>query len=496
MEWHIHKQMGNGQPLVTLDEDGLAAPYLSGKLKHLPWRGIERVAFAHAQGNAILRFQLRSVDDQPARRGFGAVSRQAPRILPLNAMTTEEQERLIDAINQRLTLAGAAGAPPGLPVVNEVQEKRAFQERLIALAPQPWASYALVAVNVVVWLAMLSQGAGVMNIAAETLFTWGGNTASEVQKDEWWRLATAMFLHGGLLHITMNMVGLLSVGPLVERIYGRRLFLLVYLGSGLIGGALSLHFSALNAVSVGASGAIFGLTGALLVAVWQHREKLPQAFGKEILSGVGFFVLYSLSQGFAKEGIDNAAHIGGLLGGALMALILPERFDPAHFARAYMRRAAMALAATVLATVGLVSVAPSAVLDQGRVFASQPHMDHGLAGFDRAIQVLQQEQIEFRAGKWTEQQLDERSRRVHAPAFRKVVEDLSQVVFRPGDPREPLVKVVFEMATLMAESLGMESVIVDGKPQPSDPARAEQINQELKIVSERLQQQMAKLASK
>ncbi len=138
----------------------------------------------------------------------------------------------------------------------------------------------------------------------------------------------------------MNMVGLVSAGVTVERIYGRPQFALIYFGAGLAGSALRLHFSAQQAVSVGASGAVFGITGAFLVGVFQHRDKLPKTFSKQTLSGLSFFILYALAQGFAKQGIDNAAHIGGLLGGCLLAFILPERFDPIHFA-ATVRRSAL-----------------------------------------------------------------------------------------------------------------------------------------------------------
>lgn len=111
------------------------------------------------------------------------------------------------------------------------------------------------------------------------------------------------------MHVAMNMLGLYSAGIWVERIYGKRLFTLVYLASGLMGSVLSLYFSAQNAVSVGASGTVFGVTGAFLVAVAQNRSRLPKLFSQQTLSGMGLFIVYSLLQGFGTQGIDNAAHI-------------------------------------------------------------------------------------------------------------------------------------------------------------------------------------------
>lgn len=142
----------------------------------------------------------------------------------------------------------------------------AFANRRRALARQPWVSYALVLLNVAVWLITLASGAALMQAPADKMLVWGGNAASEVQRGQWWRLLTAVFLHSGLMHLAANMVALLCAGPTVERVYGSHRFLLLYLGAGLAGSALSMHFSAQHATAVGASGAVFGVAGALLVA--------------------------------------------------------------------------------------------------------------------------------------------------------------------------------------------------------------------------------------
>jgi len=134
----------------------------------------------------------------------------------------------------------------------------AFANRRRALARQPWVSYALVLLNVAVWLLTLASGAALMQAPADQMLVWGGNAASEVQRGQWWRLLTAVFLHSGLMHLTMNMAALLCTGPTVERVVGSRRFLLLYLGAGLAGSALSLHFSAQHSTAVGASGAAKG----------------------------------------------------------------------------------------------------------------------------------------------------------------------------------------------------------------------------------------------
>ncbi|NTV97244.1 MAG: rhomboid family intramembrane serine protease, partial [Thiobacillus sp.] len=362
-DFALRKRMRAGQPLATLGDEAFESPNLTGKAKRCLWRDIERVTVASVQGTPYLQFHLRAPLGAPDRQSFWTGRNAARPTLLLSPFSAEDQERLLDGVERRLRRAAPDGAEPAV-FGNELRQRQELQDRLKAMTPHTWATYALIAANLAVWLAMLSQGGGFLDVPADKLLLWGGNAASEVQRGEWWRLLTATFLHGGFVHVAMNMLGLLGAGILVERIYGKRLFLLVYFGSGLLGSALSLHFSAQEVVSVGASGAVFGVTGALLVAVWQHRDKLPKTFSKEMLSGIGFFVVYSLMQGFGKAGIDNAAHVGGLLGGCLIAYVLPERFDMDHFRRHYLSRALLALAAAGLATFGLAATAPRAVVDQ------------------------------------------------------------------------------------------------------------------------------------
>lgn len=138
---------------------------------------------------------------------------------------------------------------------------------------------------------------------------------------EWWRLLTPMVLHGGYLHIFMNMYVLTVFGPLIERIFGTPPFVAIYVIAGFTGSVASYLFSACDIQGVGASGAIFGIAGALFVYFWRRRELRTMApyinslavfIGLNIAIGFGFNFL-----GFAVQ-IDNYAHIGGLIGGALV----------------------------------------------------------------------------------------------------------------------------------------------------------------------------------
>lgn len=490
IDWFFLRRLNIGKASVILGQEAIESPIFSGNLKRYQWKDIVGVTLVSDQGGKRLRFDLSDLCGQPDKRNFWTGINYAHPEIPLALFEAQDQENLMGAVIGRLKRNRRnKSAETARLLLNSLTEEREFQERLKSLAPVPWITYVIVAINVLVWLLTLANGASILNAPAERLLAWGGNAASEVQRGEWWRLVTATFLHSGMMHIVMNMIGLVSAGITVERIYGYRLFTLVYLASGLIGSALSLHFSAQHAVSVGASGAVFGVTGALLVAVFQHREKLPKAFGKQTLSSIAFFIVYSLIQGFASKGIDNAAHVGGLISGCLLAFVLPERFDMEHFVRNLKTRAIAGIVITFFVTGGLATLAPAASVDQKTRVEGNAAFLRGMAGFDAAIKALQKEQADIQAGKMTERESDERSRTVHSPVFKRVLHDFSLAALAPSDPRQAILRETKRITELMVESLDMPSVFVEGsdKPEPADPERMKAIEEQLKESGERLQ---------
>lgn len=141
---------------------------------------------------------------------------------------------------------------------------------------------------------------------------------------EYYRLLTAMFLHGGWLHIAFNGYALYSLGAEAERIYGTPRFLLLYMVAGFAGGVASYAFSPYR--SVGASGAIFGLIGGLAAFYYASREFLGDV-ARQQLGSLITVIMLNLFIGFSTPMIDNYAHIGGLLGGAALGLLLAPRLD-------------------------------------------------------------------------------------------------------------------------------------------------------------------------
>lgn len=176
----------------------------------------------------------------------------------------------------------------------------------------PVVTYALIAVNVVAF--GLSWLGGLDKAAVE----YGMWPAGIAINGEWWRLLTAAFLHGSLLHIAFNMYVLFALGPTLERVLGHVRYVVLYLVAALGGAVASYAFSDVRTVSVGASGAIFGLMGALVVAGRRLRYDVTQVL---VLLGINVVI------GFISPGIDWRAHLGGLVTGAAVAavMVLPER---------------------------------------------------------------------------------------------------------------------------------------------------------------------------
>jgi membrane associated rhomboid family serine protease len=184
----------------------------------------------------------------------------------------------------------------------------------------PIVTQTLIAVNVLVFLIQLFNGADLMRLNTGWIYENGVlvdqavNSSGQlvgVAEGEWWRLVTATFLHGSLIHLGMNMLVLWLIGPPVEEYFGHARYLLLYLVSGLAGSAGALILSG-GSPTVGASGAIFGLMGAALILEWRRIF----VFGGQALG----LVVVNLALTFAIPGISVGGHIGGLIGGGLCAL--------------------------------------------------------------------------------------------------------------------------------------------------------------------------------
>lgn len=188
--------------------------------------------------------------------------------------------------------------------------------------PRVIVTWLIIALNLSVWLLMELNG-GSEN--GDTLIAFGAKVNELISSGEVWRLFTAMFLHIGIFHLAINAYSLYNVGALLERFIGSFRFAVVYVLSGLCGSLASYVFSP-HAISAGASGAIFGLLGALGVFFFLHR-RLFGSTAHRILVNIVVVALINLSLGLKLSGIDNFAHMGGLLGGIVVGAILTPRYE-------------------------------------------------------------------------------------------------------------------------------------------------------------------------
>lgn len=190
---------------------------------------------------------------------------------------------------------------------------------------KPTITHILIGICVLVFIMMYIFGNG--SESTMTLIKFGANYDMLTKAGEYYRLFTCMFLHIGIWHLLCNMYSLYIIGKQVEGLYGKKKFLIIYILSGVCGSILSLAF-AHNTVSAGASGAIFGLLGALLYFGYYYRAYL----GATMRSSIVPVIILNLLIGFMLPGISNSAHIGGLVGGVLTAMMVgvPDKSNKAE----------------------------------------------------------------------------------------------------------------------------------------------------------------------
>lgn len=210
----------------------------------------------------------------------------------------------------------------GKPDKKALKERREF---LALLKPQDgyFITLILVYINIGIFVLMMICGYGFIQFNGQDLMRWGANFGPVTKNGEWWRLFTSVFLHGGLMHLLLNMYGLLFVGIFLEPLLGRVKYLCIYLLTGIMASASSVWwYTAI--ISVGASGAIFGLYGVFLALML--RKIFPRDFARSFLVSTVVFIGFNLLIGLTG-GIDNAAHIGGLLSGFVIGIILSYGFE-------------------------------------------------------------------------------------------------------------------------------------------------------------------------
>lgn len=175
----------------------------------------------------------------------------------------------------------------------------------------PYITYILIFINILFY---------VLSIISNSFYNSMVLNPSKILNGEYYRLLSCIFMHGGIIHLLCNMYCLYVIGPQVESFFGKIKYIVIYLLSGIIGSLMSLSIT--NSISLGASGAIFGLLGSILYFGYHYRVYLSQAIKSQIIP----IIVLNLFLGFMLNGVDNAAHIGGLIGGILVSMMVGVKY--------------------------------------------------------------------------------------------------------------------------------------------------------------------------
>lgn len=312
------------------------------------------------------------VEARPLAAGGAELDLGGGRIIPLPLATPALAAALAETLRE-LGEASRAGAAPSIeerdpemarriaevvPQAVEVTNRlrlhggdlAKFRDDLLAATPRTFVTSALIAACAGVYVLMVADGVSPMTPTTDALLAWGANDGVGVAtQHEYWRLPASVFLHGGLLHLAVNMWCLRSLGPLIERFYGNLGYACLYLSAG-IGGAVASAVTPPARVSVGASGAIFGILGALLAFLLLRRRAVPPSVLAPLRSSALSFVVFNTLFGAVVPAIDQAAHMGGLATGFVVGLILAPKWPRRESAGGIARTALLSLLAVAILT--------------------------------------------------------------------------------------------------------------------------------------------------
>jgi membrane associated rhomboid family serine protease len=203
---------------------------------------------------------------------------------------------------------------------------RNFNLKLQTTSGAPWVTPVIVAINIAIFVAMAIATKKLGRFTAPELLAWGANFGPLTINGQWWRPFTALFVHFSLLHLALNMWALWNIGRLSERLFGRATLLFLYVSAGILASLSSIAWDP-SLSSVGASGAIFGVFGAFLAFFASQRGQIPAGIFRKHWVSTSAFVLFNLVSGAIQPGIDNAAHVGGLLCGFALGYLLARPLD-------------------------------------------------------------------------------------------------------------------------------------------------------------------------
>jgi rhomboid protease GluP len=353
-----------------------------------------------------------------------------------------------------------------------------FQQKLASQVPRTPATVGLVAVNILVFVATLLAGASFWGANGGVQIAWGSDFGPYTTDGDWWRLVTSLFIHFGIVHLVANILALAFIGPFVERLFGSVNYLAIYLLTGVVASFTSVSWHP-DVNSAGASGAIFGILGALLAARVRAGDAFPSDIWRPIGQFAGLFILWNLYAAFRLKGIDYAAHIGGFVSGFLIGLAAAR---PVSGSRAYTRDDLRRLAFGVLVAAGLsvggfwyARSAAASLSGEGLYwhtfhwFRAGEHLAN--SEFNAALAVT-------KAGKQSQIDLANRVDRDVLPFWHEAAERLSAIDLPPNSPSSQSLNLLQDVADGQVKAFELLSKGL----RDNDPAEVALANQQREEV--------------
>lgn len=215
------------------------------------------------------------------------------------------------------------------------------------LTSPAWVTSCCVVLCIAYYVVMITQGVDPLMPDSNDLLKWGADYAPFTWNGQLWRLVTCIFMHAGIIHLAVNMWALWSAGRILERLVGSVGFLIMYLASGIAGSMASLWWNG-SIVSVGASGAIFGVLGAFASFIWHRSDSFPPSAHSQLRSSLVSCIGFNLLLGASIPGIDQAAHVGGLIAGLILGALLTQRLDQNAMERRWRKNLVAGLVSAVV----------------------------------------------------------------------------------------------------------------------------------------------------
>jgi rhomboid protease GluP len=313
----------------------------------------------------------------------------------------------------------------------------------------PRVTEILIAINVVVFIAMTIATRRLAGFGLQDLERWGANYGPLTVGGQWWRLLSAVFVHANPLHVLINMWVFWNIGRLTERLFGRWTFLTLYLAVAVLASLSSIAWNP-SLISVGASGAIFGVFGAYLAYLAKRQTRVPLAVIRAHWLSTLAFVLFSLIGGALQTGIDNAAHVGGLIAGFALGWILARPLEAAAL------RPSLSLRQLLCAAGVLLTLAIAALWEVGglgsQLTVPQRYFESHLwyvDGESRDLALWQSLVVENQSGQISSEYVGEQFKRQIIPFWQSAYDRLRQEHL-PG-PQGQLGALLLEFAHLRLE---------------------------------------------